>query len=212
MYEHRVRVKICGIQDLTTALAAVKYGAHALGFVFAPSFRQVSPDQAREISLNLPPFVSRVGVFVNASIDEVRRIAAYCNLDFVQLHGDEPPRYASELGLPVIKAFRVKDITVLRQAAEYPARAVLLDAYTPGAAGGTGHTFNWQWLKEVRVKCPVILAGGLTPDNVAAAIKAVRPYAVDVSSGVETGSRKDLQKIALFIRRAYMPPCGTTRE
>lgn len=196
-----VRIKICGIRDSNTAQAAVKLGADALGFVFAPSSRQISPEEAREIIYSLPPFVSKVGVFVNALPEEVGRIAEYCHLDAVQLHGDETPQYVTQLDWPVVvKAFRVKDAGVLWQAVDYPVQAVLLDTYIPGMTGGSGQTFNWQLLKEVPVNRPVILAGGLTLHNVNDAIRAVQPYAVDVSSGVETGGVKDLEKIALFIK------------
>ncbi|MCD5407023.1 MAG: phosphoribosylanthranilate isomerase [Desulfotomaculum sp.] len=198
-----VRVKICGIRDSNTAQAVIKLGADALGFVFAPSSRQISPEEAREIICSLPPLVSKVGVFVDALPAEVRRIAQYCCLDVVQLHGDETPQYVQQLNWPVtIKAFRVKNAGVLRQIVDYPVQAVLLDTYIPGVAGGSGQTFNWQLLQAVPVNRPVILAGGLTPDNVNAAIQAVQPYAVDVSSGVETGGIKDLEKVALFIKNA----------
>ncbi|WP_031516212.1 phosphoribosylanthranilate isomerase [Desulfofalx alkaliphila] len=195
----QVRVKICGIMDAHTALGAVKLGAHALGFVFAPSKRQVSAELARSIIKRLPPLVSKVGVFVDAPLDEVNGLARYCQLDAVQLHGDELPEYVSKIELPVIKAFRVKDKSVLDRAVNFPAAAILLDTYTPGVAGGTGKTFNWHLLEPGTIKRPLILAGGLTPDNVGEAVKLVRPYAVDVSSGVETNGVKDLNKIALFI-------------
>lgn len=197
-----VRVKICGIKDHHTALAAIELGADALGFVFAPSPRQVDTQLARDICTQLPPFVAKVGVFVDTPVYEVERIAMFCRLDVVQLHGNEPPQYAAELDIPVIKAVRVKDVQVLRQAAGYPASALLLDTYTSGVAGGTGKTFNWHLLQQVNVTCPVILAGGLTPDNVAQAVDTVKPYGVDVSTGVETNGIKDIQKIELFIRRA----------
>ncbi|MTI79577.1 MAG: phosphoribosylanthranilate isomerase [Firmicutes bacterium] len=201
MNNPKVRVKICGIKDLDTGRYAVKCGADALGFVFASSSRQVTPEQARSIIFNLPPFISKVGVFVNAPKEKVQQIARECRLDYVQLHGDETPEYAKEIGIPVIKAFRVRDAEVLQQAAEYPADAVLLDAYTPGVAGGTGKTFNWHLLKKAQLRTPLILAGGLTAENITEAIQIVHPYALDVSSGVETEGKKDLQKIAMFMSR-----------
>ncbi len=197
-----VRVKICGIKDIDTALAAVDCGADALGFVFAPGRRQAAPDEVRYITAKLPPFVAKVGVFVNAPPAEVRYIRRFCMLDCVQLHGDEPAAYAAELDVPLIKAFRVKDAAVLQAANEYPAQAVLLDSYVEGAAGGTGRVFNWQLLRDVPIKKPLILAGGLNAANVSTAVSTVMPYAVDVSSGVETDGVKDIEKIRLFISRA----------
>jgi phosphoribosylanthranilate isomerase len=198
-----MRVKICGIRDLKTALAAIEAGADALGFVFAEkSPRRISPDAAREISLSLPPFIARVGVFVDVPAAVVLQIADFCRLDVLQLHGGEPPDYCRSLPFKVVKAFRVRDGHSLRGANDYPADAVLLDAFVPGLAGGTGESFNWELVVKAGLKKPVILAGGLSPANVRQAVAAVRPYAVDVSSGVETDGKKDLEKIRLFIQRA----------
>lgn len=198
-----VRVKICGITDSGTALAAVEAGADALGFVFVPSTRRITPDAAREIIRALPPFVATVGVFADRPLEEVREVAAYCGLDYVQLHGSEPPDYCRRVGVPVIKAFRVRDRTSLAACRAYPdVAAILLDSYTPTARGGTGLRFDWEVIAGVRFPRPLILAGGLNETNVAEAISRVRPYAVDVSSGVETDGRKDPARIAAFIRRA----------
>lgn len=202
-----IRVKICGICDLETALAAVEAGADALGFVFAPSRRRVTPDQAREIIKELPAFVSRVGVFVNSSFREVTGIAGYAGLDTIQLHGDEPPEFCSALGFRVIKGFSVAGREDLLAAERYRVDAYLLDARVPGSRGGTGASFDWRLASNFR-HGPLILAGGLTPENVREAIKTVRPYAVDVSSGVETGGRKDIKKIKEFIRR--VKSCSTS--
>lgn len=213
-----VRVKICGISDSETAAAAVAAGADALGFVFAESKRKIAPETARDIISRLPPFVAAVGVFANAPPEVVREVADFCRLDAVQLHGAESPEYCLEFGRKVIKAFGVRqkecsptgagagvllseaDLELI--AAYRSVSAVLFDTGVPGLAGGTGRTFDWGLLTGIRVQVPLILAGGLTPENVAAAVRMVRPYAVDVSSGVETNGRKDAAKIHAFIRQA----------
>ncbi|MCL6609913.1 MAG: phosphoribosylanthranilate isomerase [Peptococcaceae bacterium] len=197
-----VRVKICGICDLETALRAVEAGADALGFVFAPGRRRVGPEQARQIAASLPPFVSRVGVFVNPSLEEVNDIAGYAGLDTIQLHGDEPPEFCSALGCRyrVVKSFAVAEKSDLQAVGRYRVNAYLLDARVPGFRGGTGRTFDWRLAENFRAG-PLILAGGLNRDNVQEAVKIARPFAVDVSSGVETNGRKDYDKIREFVRR-----------
>lgn len=213
-----VRVKICGIRNAETAAVAVAAGADALGFVFAESKRKVTPETAREIILGLPPFITTVGVFVDAPQEFVREVAEFCRLDAVQLHGLESPEYCMQIGLKVIKAFGVrqkgvsidgtvegalfseKDLELIN--AYRSVSAVLLDTSVPGLAGGTGKTFDWGPLCGKRFKVPLILAGGLTPENVTEAVRTVYPYAVDVSSGVETNGRKDAAKIRAFICRA----------
>lgn len=195
------KVKICGIRDVATALAAVKAGADALGFVFAPSPRRVEREVVRSICSQLPPFVSRVGVFVNALASMVEETAEYCGLDTLQLHGDETPAYCRSFKYKVIKAFRVRDAASLEELAPYHCAAVLLDTYVPGVPGGTGRSFNWSLARELALTRPVILAGGLNPENINQAVDTARPYAVDVSGGVETGGKKDLEKIRLFIQR-----------
>lgn len=213
-----IRVKICGIQDYDTAKAAVAAGVDALGFVFAPSKRRIGPETAREIVAALPPFVTTVGVFVNASLAVVKETADFCGLDAVQLHGMETSAFCKDLRLKVIKAFRVaagRKCVVetelncltfseeeLEMVNDYDVHAVLLDAYVPGSAGGTGERFDWGLLAGKKFRSPVILAGGLNPENVASAVARVRPYAVDVSTGVETDGRKDAAKIREFIRNA----------
>ncbi|MEW6352206.1 MAG: phosphoribosylanthranilate isomerase [Thermodesulfobacteriota bacterium] len=197
-----VRVKICGITTIEDAMAAVGAGADALGFVFAPSPRRVSPDRARAIVRELPPFVITVGVFVNAGLEEIRAIRAFCKLGLVQLHGSESEDFVNQLGSGTIKALRVGSDTVVRPES-YAGATLLLDTYSPSAAGGTGTTFDWSLAAEVARSRPVILAGGLTPENVADAIRTVSPYGVDVSSGVEIEpGRKDHEKISRFVRRA----------
>jgi len=197
-----IKVKICGIKDLDTALAAVEAGADALGFVFASSPRRVDREIVRTICSQLPPFLSRVGVFVNSPAGLVEETAAYCGLDILQLHGEETPEYCRQLKYRVIKAFRVRDATSLAEIKRYRCSAVLLDTYVPGMPGGTGCAFDWSLARELVPARPVILAGGLTPENVQQAVAIARPYAVDVSGGVETDGKKDIEKIRLFIQRA----------
>ncbi len=195
-----VRVKICGIMDVSTALAAVEAGADALGFVFARSNRQVDREDARSICSKLPPFMSRVGVFVNAPAAMVEETADFCGLDTLQLHGDESPEYCRAFKYKVIKAFRIKDAASLEGIKSYQCAAVLLDSFVPGVPGGTGRSLDWTIAREV-TGTRVILAGGLNPENVKQAVQVARPYAVDVSSGVESGGKKDIEKIRLFIKR-----------
>lgn len=198
-----VRVKICGITDLDTALFAAEAGVDALGFVFAPGHRRIEAEPARQICAALPPFVTRVGVFVDTPLLEVIKLVDYCALDAVQLHGGEPPDYCRALGerVRVIKAFRVGGEGIPADMADYPVAAVLLDTLVPGRAGGTGQTFDWHLIRNAAIKAPLILAGGLTPENVGRAVALVKPWAVDVSSGVETEGRKDRNKIARLIRQ-----------
>lgn len=193
------RIKICGITNLSDALAACRLGADALGFVLAPSPRQVSPEQARAIIAQLPPLVNTVGVFVDAPLVEVGELRRYCGLDWVQLHGDEDEDYAAALGRRVIKALRVSAERPPDPVA-YPGRGLLLDTYHPQAVGGTGQSFDWGLARDIARERPIILAGGLSQDNVARAIKQVQPFAVDVSSGVEKEKGvKDHERIASFI-------------
>ena len=197
------RVKICGITSSEDALAAVAAGADALGFVFyAKSPRAVSPEQATTIIRSLPPFVTTVGLFVNADRATIKATVATCGLDVIQLHGDESPQDCCFSGCRVIKALRIKDSASLERAADYEVSGLLLDAWSDRVYGGSGEVFDWQLLKNFASHHPVILAGGLIPENVAEAIRQVRPYAVDVSSGVEMApGRKDKIKMAEFIRQ-----------
>ncbi|MGD2185292.1 MAG: phosphoribosylanthranilate isomerase [Desulfobacterales bacterium] len=185
----KVKVKICGITNLEDASMAVELGADALGFIFAPSPRQIAPQKAREIIRTVPPFIKTVGVFVNQAPAAIKEIMQYCGLDLVQLHGDESPAFCDELMPYVIKAIRIKDKSSLQHGPAYhgKVRALLLDTYSKEKAGGTGKTFDWELaIKTKKQEIPVILSGGLTPSNIAAAIHAVRPYAVDVNSGIES--------------------------
>ena len=197
------RVKICGITSSEDALAAIAAGADALGFVFyAKSPRALLPEQAAAIIRSLPPFVTTVGLFVNADRATIKETVATCGLDVIQLHGDESPQDCCFSGCRVIKALRIKDSASLERAADYEVSGLLLDAWSDRVYGGSGEVFDWQLLKNFASHHPVILAGGLIPENVAEAIRQVRPYAVDVSSGVEMApGRKDKIKMAEFIRQ-----------
>ena len=203
----RVRVKICGITSVQDALTAVKHGADAIGLVFyAPSSRNVSIAQAQEIARQIPAFVSVVGLFVNAEASFVNKVISQVKINLLQFHGDETPVECSQFSLPFIKAIRVKpDTNLIQCAIDFSAaKALLLDTYTEGLMGGTGHVFDWDLIPKQMAK-PVILAGGLTADNVAQAIQKVQPYAVDVSGGVEMSKGiKDTDKIAAFMQQVYL--------
>lgn len=202
----RVRAKICGITRVADAMLAVENGADAIGLVFyAPSPRNVSVEQAALIADQIPAFVSVVGLFVNAEARFVHEVLTQVKLDLLQFHGDETPEYCAQFKLPFIKAIRVKSDTNLVQCAKdfSMAKALLLDTYTEGVAGGTGHVFDWNLIPKSLAK-PVILAGGLNADNVAQAIAQVQPYAVDVSGGVEAAKGiKDASKISAFMQQVY---------
>ena len=199
----RTRVKICGITRVEDALCAVHAGADAIGLVFyASSPRCVSIAQAQDIVAAMPPFVSVVGLFVNASTAEIQSILSQVHLDIVQFHGDETPAQCAQINLPYYKAIRVKpDTNLLQYAIDFKAaKALLLDAYSEQAYGGTGHTFDWSLIPQDLPK-PIILAGGLDARNVAGAIQQVQPCAVDVSGGVESAKGiKDANKIAAFMQ------------
>ena len=198
-----VRIKICGMTNTEDAVAAAELGADAVGFVFAPSPRQVSAEKAREIIMALPPFIKTVGVFVDEDPEKVTSVAAFCHLDLLQFHGEESAAYCRRFGQRVIKAVRVQHQDRLEGCSEYSGvvAALLLDTYVPDRYGGTGLTFGWNLALEAKEYAPIILAGGLNPDNVADAISAVKPYAVDASSGLEKEPGvKDHEKMALFIQ------------
>jgi phosphoribosylanthranilate isomerase len=200
-----VIVKICGITSLADARVAVEAGADALGFMFFEgSPRHVSLETAAAICRQLPPQVARTGVFVDAPEDEVVGAIAACGLNLLQFHGQETPDYCRQFGLMSMKAFRIRDAESLRQLPEYTTEAWLLDAYTPGKLGGTGECFNWALaIEALKFGRPIFLAGGLTPENVAEAVRVVQPYGVDVSSGVELApGKKDPDKVRAFIQAA----------
>ena len=198
------RVKICGITNIEDAVAAAEYGADAIGFVFQPkSPRAITPETAKNIVSALPPFITIIGVFVNESKQEIERIIRYVGLNIVQLHGNEPPD-ACQLNKKVIKAIRVKDLTDLEPLKRYNVSAFLLDTYSPHTMGGTGQIFNWDIAVEAKKFGRIILAGGLNHENIEEAIKWVRPYGIDVATGVESNKKgeKDHKKLKLFIEKA----------
>lgn len=195
------KVKICGIKNLDDAISAVDYGADAIGFVFAKSIRKVSKEKARSIIRKLPPFVTTVGLFVNETLDNMEATCRFCGLDAIQLHGNEPPGTLNKLkDIKTIKAFRIKNEKDITPIKKYKPNAILLDGYSENQMGGTGICFDWKIVKKLKTSIPIIVAGGLTHLNVAKAIKIVRPYGVDVSSGVENmPGKKDKKLIKKFI-------------
>jgi phosphoribosylanthranilate isomerase len=204
------RVKICGITNRADARVAAEAGADLLGFIFyPPSPRSVTAEQAVEViehARKASSEVRSVGVFLDEEVDAVRSVAARCGLDAVQLHGGEPPRAVEALmedGLDVFKAFRVRDRAFLAHMERYRPTAYLLDAYVPHQCGGTGQTFDWKLAVAAKAHGAILLAGGLTPDNVARAISAVRPWGVDTASGVEASPRrKNHDKVRQFVSAA----------
>ena len=217
---HRVRVKIEGLRDPAQAVQIAEMGADAIGLVFAESPRQVTAAQAQAVVAALGPWVATVGVFVNAPVDEINDIVPATRITNVQLHGDETPDVVSQIDARCIKAFRVKGdgwtdevdafLTGLDEAGRANLQAVLLDAYDKSARGGTGKQFNWDLVTAAREAGkltgypPIILAGGLSPDSVADAIRAVQPWAVDVASGVESSPAvKDMDKVQTFIHNTW---------
>ena len=199
------KVKICGITRMEDALAAAAAGADALGFMFyEASPRRVAFDVAAKIIRELPPFLARVGVFVNPSPDDVGRAIEDCRIDTLQFHGEETPEFCAQFGLRVIKAFRVRDAESLSALPAYVGATCLLDSFVAGQHGGTGATFNWDLAAQtVKAGRRVLLAGGLTAENAAEAVRRVRPYGLDVSSGVEAKPGvKDAAKVRAFIAAA----------
>ena len=210
-----VTVKICGITNLDDGMAAAEAGADALGFVFCESSpRCISIPAAAQIIRQLPPYAVKVGVFVNASEELVLRTIGECGLNILQFHGDETPEYCVQFGVMSIKAFRIRDEASLRCLKQYSTDAWLLDAYVADKLGGTGLTFNWNLARQAReLGRPIFLAGGLTPQNVAEAVRLVQPYAVDVSSGVEASpGRKDHAKVKEFIQAAKLAMSGQNQN
>ncbi len=199
-----MKIKICGLKEVNHAVIAAELGADFLGFVFAESPRKVTPKQVSFITSQLPAGVQKVGVFVDEKPETVNEIVSACGLDMVQLHGSESPAYCKMIDVPVIKAFRIKNNDYLKEMKLYRdyAEMFLLDTYIPGVAGGTGRTFDWNLAATVSEAGKIVLAGGLNPQNVAEACRIARPYAVDVSGGVETDGVKDVTKIEAFICNA----------
>ena len=201
------KVKICGITSVPEALAAAGAGADMIGLMFYDgSPRRVTLAQAAEIARALPPFVLRVGVFVNPAADLVTRAIGDCGLNLLQFHGDEDSDFCTQFGVMSVKALRVQNEDSLKTLANYHTDAFLLDAYSDARMGGTGEKFNWVLAGEAqKFGKPIFLAGGLTPENVADAVRQVRPFAVDVSSGVEAApGKKDAAKVRAFIAAVRM--------
>lgn len=202
----RTRVKVCGITRIEDAMAAVEAGADAIGLVFyEPSPRFVRIEQAKAIAASVPAFVSVVALFVNAEPEYVQEVLNNVRIDLLQFHGDEENDFCGQFQRPFIKAQRVRQASdVVASSLRFPdALGILLDSYKPGVPGGTGETFDWSLIPESKTK-PLILAGGLTPDNVASAIEQVQPFAVDVSGGVEQSKGiKDPVKIDAFLSEVY---------
>ncbi len=202
------KIKICGTTNLEDALKIAELGADYIGFIFYPkSPRFVEPKVAAEIISKLPSSIKTVGVFVNQSVEGIEQVVKACNLAYVQLHGDETPGFAEKISVPVIKAFRIKNGVfgepALQMVNQYRGNifAYLFDAHVEGAFGGTGQTFDISILKDKHFDKPIFLSGGLNPENVANAVSKIKPYAVDVCSGVEsTPGKKDYRKLKLFIK------------
>ncbi|MBI5049238.1 MAG: phosphoribosylanthranilate isomerase [Deltaproteobacteria bacterium] len=209
-----VKVKICGITNFEDALASCEYGADAIGFIFhRKSQRFVEPETAREIVKAIPPFVTTVGVFVDEDASKINEIVKTVGLQVVQLHGNESPEFCENIQSKIVKTFRIKGARVIgigtgeqgvnKEMKRYNVSAYLLDTYKEGVEGGTGVTFNWGIARDATKAGKIVLAGGLTAENVKQAIKIVMPYAVDVSSGVEEiPGKKDLKKVMEFIEMA----------
>ncbi len=188
-----MKIKICGITSKQDAFAAVELGVDALGFIFAKSPRRIEPEKARAIINSLPPFVKIIGVFVNEAPAKIREITEYCALDMIQFHGDETPDDCNKFMPRAVKAFQLKDESTLEQMNLYSGkiRALLFDAFSKDKRGGTGKTFDWNLaIKGKDLGMPIILSGGLNPSNIEEAIKTVKPYAVDVNSGIEISPGK----------------------
>ncbi len=201
-----VLIKVCGITNAQDALAAAEAGADAIGLIFAPSPRLIPVDEAQEISDALPENILKVGVFVNAALEEVLRVAREVGLDYVQLHGDEGPEIVSALrdgGVRVIKALRVRDASSLEDLTRYRADLYLLDAYSEKARGGTGERFDWNLAKTLIGRDNIVVSGGLNPDNVAEAIRVFEPFGVDASSSLEDSpGEKNDERVRRYISAA----------
>jgi phosphoribosylanthranilate isomerase len=200
-----LKIKICGLTNVEDALAAVEAGADLLGFVlWEKSLRHVTIETAREIARRLPPATQRVGVFVDATVEQVMFSLRICDFSGLQFHGRESPSFCQQFGVMTIKAFRVRDAASLQAMSGYDTDAFLLDSQVEGQPGGTGESFDWSLAAAAKkFDKPIFLAGGLTPQNVAAAVRAAQPFGVDVSSGVEAApGKKDVQKMRDFVAAA----------
>lgn len=208
----RTRIKMCGITNMEDAEEGIRAGVDALGLIFVEeSPRYIAPEKAKEIAANISPFVDLVGVFIDRDNVEIQEIVGYCGLSYVQLHGSETPEYCSHLAYAaspckVIKAFRVGDAAIPGDFQPYQdvVQGFLLDTYAVDQAGGTGSTFNWDVIDTLALQRPIILAGGLTPDNVTEAITRVRPFAIDINSGVEIRpGLKDYVKLRMLMNAVW---------
>jgi phosphoribosylanthranilate isomerase len=196
----RTWIKVCGIRRRSDAFAAAEAGVDAIGFVFAESPRRIDPTEARLIARDLPTHILRFGVFVDATPADIARIVTEAGLDRVQLHGFEEPMVRELVGSRVIKAFRARDESVLDEIREWAVDTFIVDTWSPAATGGTGHTFDWSLGRRAARLGRMVLAGGLTPENVGRALQEVEPFGVDVSSGVEESPGvKDPEKIRAFV-------------
>lgn len=197
------KVKICGLKKMEHVETAVKSGADFIGFMFAPSKRRITLEEAVKLAKAIPNTVKKVGVFVNEEATTIRQIAESVGLDYIQYHGDETPEQIQEIGLPAIKAFSIREEEDVERAATYNVDYYLFDAPGTDFRGGSGNSFDWMLLDKVNIPLEkVILAGGLKAENVGLAITLVEPFAVDVSSGVEVDGRKDSAAIMKFIETA----------
>jgi phosphoribosylanthranilate isomerase len=198
-----VKVKFCGITSIADARGAEEAGADMIGLVFyAGSPRYVSLENGAQIATSVSPFVLKVGVFVNPEAGDVVEAVRHCGLNMLQFHGEESPEFCTQFGVMSMKAFRIRDAGSLRELEKFPTDAWLLDAYSKAGLGGTGESFNWELAVEAgKAGKPIFLAGGLTPENVGDAVRLVRPFAVDVSSGVESApGKKDAGGMQAFIK------------
>jgi phosphoribosylanthranilate isomerase len=201
----RTRIKFCGCTDLSEVMLAVQTGADAIGMIFAPSIRRITESAAKYIAERLPPFITPVGVFVNPSLDDIARARSIFPDLVVQLHGDESPSFVSSIDGKVIKTIHVSsdeaDSNAIQRAANQHPRAILLfDTVTSGAIGGTGVSFPWRLVAPIAQEREIIIGGGLTPENIASCLRIVRPFGVDVRSGIETNNRKDPLKMRAFVQ------------
>lgn len=193
------KVKICGLKREEDILYVNKLKPDYVGFVFAESVRKVDKYRAKELIQELDRSIKKVGVFLNESMEKVNEIADYCGLDVLQFHGDEKPKYCNSFQYEIWKAFRIKNIESLNEFEKYNVNGFLLDTYIKGEYGGTGKTFHWEMVANISKSKNIILAGGLTPENVGKAINIIHPMVVDVSSGVEVDGHKDFHKMKKFI-------------
>lgn len=205
------RIKICGITNREDAEAAVSFGADAIGYVFAASPRRIDAVKAREISAAVSPLIGKVGVFVGESPQTIRETAEYCGLTAVQVYGHAKRQSWNKFGFLVIPAYRVSDESVLEDLRRHPLPLFLLDTFSDGSAGGTGRSFDWEIARRAKAFGQVIVAGGLTADNIEQALQTVHPYAVDVSSGIEKSpGKKDITKMETFIKKVRQWDCRTS--